>query len=348
MNFKDFLNCGCFIAVPSLNKVWILSNFSFFEKNDDKQFAFYKNDFFLTEKYPWMKGEYHCEMSIDDFKNTINQFQSTKPEIKWNALKKNNYKLQFNSLLNEIKKGNLIKGVPFSSQDSGYKLNNENLVYLLNSLFNYEKSNNLYLYGLWDFKKNYGFMGASPELLFTQNEKLIETYALAGTINNNKISCAIDNKIIREHNLVIDGIKEDLAKFGDINVEETVLLKLEKFSHLKSSIQLNLKSDLSFKQILSAIHPTPALGAFPKNAGFHWLHEVENKIEKRYDYCSPFGICIDKNSSLCVGVIRCLEWKKQFLKISAGGGVIEESIFEDEWDEICMKIQSVKNYFNLL
>ena len=339
MNVNDFLNCGCFIAVPNLNKVWVLTNFSSFEKNEENEFAFYKNNFFLTEKYPWLRAENHYEMDLGEFKNFINKFNAIKPNIIWNSLNQENYKQQFDSLKNEIQNGNLIKGVPFTHQISHVELNKENLVYLPNALFNYENRANL--------NQKQGFIGASPELLFTQNEKLIETYALAGTINNKKISDGIDNKIIREHNLVIDGIKKDLANFGEISTEKTVLLKLEKFSHLKSVLQLQLKDNFNYKHILAAIQPTPALGAFPKKEGFNWLYEIEEKIEKRFDYCSTFGICIDKNFSLCVGVIRCLQWQNNSLKITAGGGVIEESIFEDEWEEICMKIDSVKNYFKL-
>lgn len=354
MNISTFLQCGCFLAAPHLNKIWLLSNPSHFEKNSEFEFSFYKSNFFLSEKYPWLRGENSFNMNIEDFKQQLSQLNSIKPNIQWNSVDQVSYKKQFNFLKNEIQTGNLIKGVPFTHQISHFSLKQENLVYLLNSLFNYENNANLYLYGFWNLEQNVGFMGASPELIFTQHENLVETHALAGTIRNLKNTICnfrtsenIDKKIIREHKLVIDGIKRTLTNFGNVKEEQTELLKLEKFSHLRSVLQVNLKKDFDFEQILSAIHPTPALGAFPKKEGFHWLHDVEEKIEKRFEYCSPFGICVDENFSLCVAVIRCLQWQNGILRITAGGGVIEESVFEDEWEEICMKIASVKSYFKL-
>lgn len=344
---NDFLNYGCFIALPALNKIWILTNFESYEKNDEHKFAFYKNNFFLTEKFPWLRAKNHYEADLNEFKKLIFNFKKERPFIKWEIANKLKYKQQFDSLQLEINKGNLIKGVPFTHQISNSIINQEQLVYLLDRLLNYEKNNDLYLYGFWNLAQKQGFMGASPELLFTQNSNYIETYALAGTISNKEINNKINNKIILEHNFVLDGIKENLRKFGEINTEKTVLLELEKFSHLKSALILKLKNIFNFEDILAAIHPTPALGAFPQKIGLSWLQKIENKIEKRYDYCSPFGICIDKNFSLCIGIIRCLQWHNNSLKITAGGGVIKESIFEDEWEEICMKIEAVKNYFNL-
>lgn len=347
MNLNDFLNCGCFLAVPKLNKVWILTNISSFENKLENELAFYKNNFFLTEKNPWLKGKHHYEMTFHDFKKILDEQKFSPPNIQWNELNFENYKKQFYSLKKEIEQGNLIKGVPFAHQSSQYHLNKKNLVYLIKSIFSYEKNENLYLYGFWNLNQEQGFLGASPELLFTQNNNSIDTFALAGTIHNSKLNQEIDPKIIREHNFVIDGIKEDLSYLGNINTKKTELLTLEKFSHLKTALKFNLKDKFDFQQVLTAIHPTPALGAFPKNIGNEWLYNIEENIEKRFNYCCPFGISLDNNFSLCIGVIRCLQWNHGVLRVTAGGGVIAESIFEDECEEICMKIDSVKNYFNI-
>ncbi|MES2615890.1 MAG: chorismate-binding protein [Bdellovibrionota bacterium] len=347
MNINNFLNSGCFILDPNFNKIWALTNINTVEKNNANGFAFYKNNFFLTEKSPWLQGEHYYEIELFEFKELLSKATRIKPKIEWNEISQDNYKQQFDSLKKEICTGNLLKGVPFAHQTANLELCKENLAYLLNSLFEYECKEGLYLYGFWNLQQKIGFLGASPELLFTQKNNLIETYALAGTVRNNIKSENIQCKIIREHNFVVDGMQTELAALGDVHIDKTELLKLEQFSHLKSPLQLKLKKDFDFKQVLTAIHPTPALGAFPKKTGFKWLQYVEDKIEKRLNYCSPFGICINKNFSLCVGVIRCLQWENNSLKITAGGGVIEESIFEEEWEEVCMKLESIRQYFKI-
>jgi hypothetical protein len=57
-----------------------------------------------------------------------------------------------------------------------------------------------------------------------------------------KINPTEVQKSIETYSREIRGIKKDLGSFGEIVTEKTVLLKLEKFSHLKSVLHLKLKN----------------------------------------------------------------------------------------------------------
>ena len=347
MNLNEFLTCGCFLALPKLNKVFISSHFEFSDKLNENEICFYKNNFFLGEKKPWLISKNTFEMSFHEFSSLILTHLEKKPILNWITLDIEKYKLQFNSLKNEIEKENFIKGVPFVHQSTSHKVTRQNLTYFLQSLFQKESFDNLYLYGYWNFNLEEGFLGASPELLFTQNKNQIQTDALAGTVENNKLFQKDDEKILREHNLVIEGIQKNLNPYGYITTEKTTLLKLETFSHLKSTLKLTLNHEFNFEQILSALHPTPALGTFPKQEGLEWLKLIEENIEKRFFYCNPFGLYLNQNFSICIGVIRCLQWNNHTLFLTAGGGVIKESEFKKEWEEIKLKLNSIKTIFKL-
>lgn len=347
MQWNEFLTHGCFLGIPSQEKVYVMA---LPQKSDQFLFdkpCFYKNNFFLDDAFPWLIGDDFFEFTFIDFKNEIKNYFSKKPILNWNPLHKKNYIKQFDSLMSLIQNGVLQKGVPFIHQECNFEIKLEHLVYFLNEVFLLNKDINMFYYGCWNLNEKSGFIGVTPELLFTKNGNRIDTCALAGTVSNSSKSKIIDEKILKEHLFVAEALEKNLNTFGIVKADKCHLVKLKNFSHLKTDIHLDLNAPFSFEDILSAIHPSPALGTFPKQEGLAWLRTVESQMLKKYDYCSPFGLYLNEHYSLCVGTIRCLQWNKNIVRVSAGGGVIRESALEKEWEEIQIKIQAIKNYFNI-
>ena len=97
-------------------------------------------------------------------------------------------------------------------------------------------------------------------------------------------------------------------------------------------IEVILEQPIDFKAATTALHPTPALGAFPKEAGFTWL-ENYNQQMPRGRYGAPVG-CLLNNQATCIVAIRNVQWKGSQAKIGAGCGIVKESVLENEWNEI--------------
>jgi isochorismate synthase EntC len=344
----DFLDCGYFIGIPSENKIWCMasSHQTYSSSQNLKPPYFYLNDFYMSKNEPFCKGEIFFELSYFNLLEMILKEKSEKPNIKWDELEKDIYITQFDSLKMEIEKNFLKKGVPYSYLKGNAEIKRENKIYLMKKILENKNQSSSYIYGYWN--KNEGFIGSTPELLFIQKNKIVHTIALAGTIPNEpkakKEEFLLDTKMQKEHFFVVEGLKLSLFKFGKVVIGDTKLLELPKLIHLKTDIQIELLSNDKFKfeNFLIEIHPTAAVGTLPKNPQSNWLAQSENEISKRGYYAAPFGVVLDENNSICICTIRGMQWNGSSLKICAGGGVIHESEFSMEWEEIISKINAIK------
>ncbi|WP_186646135.1 chorismate-binding protein [Fluviispira vulneris] len=350
---NQFLNCGFFIGDLNEDKIWLMSSSIRQEKYlENNSFPFfYLNNFFSNKKNPFYKGLNFQEMNISDFQNIIEKESSKKPDIKWDQANKDFYLKQYSELKKELSLKVLKKGVPYTFQEGSCKLNNENKLYLIKNILKNRKQNSSYIYGFW--KDDEGFIGTTPELLFIQKNNNIQTIALAGTVPNeknvDKNKFINDPKMRNEHVYVIEGMKQTLEKFGEFSIGKTHLLELPKLIHLKTDINIKISENIDFdyESFLKELHPTAALGILPKNSKSSWLKSFEStKINRGY-FAAPFGVVLNKNNSIFISTIRGMQWQNKKLKISAGGGVIQESIFADEWIEILSKINSIKDNLGL-
>ncbi|KAB8038741.1 hypothetical protein GCL60_07710 [Silvanigrella paludirubra] len=346
---NEFLESAYFIGSPNENKIWCMvssfENYSFEEKITPPYF--YLNNFYLSKAKPYCKGEVFFEMTYSEFSDFLQFENDEKPNIKWENVNKEYYLSKFLELKEEIKNNILKKAVPYSFINGNVKINKLNKLYLLKKLLENKDQKHSYIYGFWN--KNTGFIGSSPELLFTQNVKNIHTIALAGTIPNNsstnKNEFLLDPKMQKEHYYVIEGIKQSLNKFGKIKMGETNLLELPKLIHLKTDINIEIENQnlFQFHQFIDVIHPTPAIGSLPKNSQSNWLSESVVEHSNRGYYAAPFGVVLNDQKSICICTIRGIQWNEENIKICAGGGVIFESEFDLEWEEILSKINAIKH-----
>ncbi|APJ04950.1 chorismate-binding protein [Silvanigrella aquatica] len=345
---KNFWNCGCFIGIPSENKIYVMTHQSDFKNNECilNPPYFYLNDFYMNHSSPYFKGEVFFEISYSEMLKLISKEFSEKPQISWNELSKKNYINQFESIKNAIDTGYLKKGVPYSSLNGQSLISTKNKVYLIKSLLENKNQNSTYIYGYWN--QFNGFIGSTPELLFIQNDCYVQTIALAGTVPNaknvNKEAFVNNQKMQKEHLLVIEGLKHSLSQFGMVSIGETKILELPKLIHLKTDILVKLKENFpfQFEKFLKEIHPTAAVGSLPKNSQGNWLPQTKEEILNRGYYAAPFGIILDENNSICICTIRGMQWQDNIVKICAGGGVILESDINLEWQEIESKMDAIK------
>ena len=218
----------------------------------------------------------------------------------------------------------------------------------LKSSLKYIQQNQAYLYGFWD--NNEGVLGATPEILFTYGEEgELVTMACAGTRKKGEDIAAFfsDLKELNEHHLVVKGITESLSPFGTVSVGKLQLVELPQLVHLVTPINVELHEKLLFQEAVNALHPTPALGAFPKNKGKAWLEDYQQKIP-RLRFGAPAGYWFsDGKSSKCYVSIRNVQWKGNQMQIAAGCGVVADSICDKEWDEVNVKLNAVQEMLAL-
>jgi menaquinone-specific isochorismate synthase len=304
---------------------------------------FYFPDFFLTSSTPWFTHEKNAEISPLELLSLLEKHACEKTEITWTEASKDNFKLEFDILQTKLQLGRLQKGVLYTFESHPNPLSLSQRALSLYSGLQHIAHSPLYFYGFWDDKE--GLLGLTPEILFKQNQSHVEIDAIAGTCSHDAPDLRVDPKIVQEHTLVIDGIRDSLSAFGTLSISPIQQMTVGSLVHLKANIQLLLHTPLSMQDLIQKLHPTPALGTYPRLEGLPWLQEVAFRIPRKR-YGAPVGV-FWKNQSICYVAIRNVQWDKYGMKLFAGCGILLESRFEEEWKEIHLKLKAIKKLLTL-
>ena len=181
------------------------------------------------------------------------------------------------------------------------------------------------------------WMGASPELLMNKNESTFKTVSLAGTRTEN---VNWTTKEREEQQVVTDYILDKISPFSiSIKVSEPYDLDTGAIIHLKSDIEFNLKNNSSIWDLVSILHPTPAVCGIPTKGAKKLIGELEP--HKRNLYTGFIGpMDINNHSSLFVN-LRCMQICKEEISLYLGGGIMGESLPEKEWIETQNKAKTL-------
>jgi menaquinone-specific isochorismate synthase len=193
-------------------------------------------------------------------------------------------------------------------------------------------------------------LGATPEVLFDlHDERRLTTMAVAGTrwsaVGPHALQSSVKDR--DEHQFVVYDLLNRLASWGHASVSGTVVRPFGALEHLVAEISLDANSPLDFEAVARELHPTPALGVYPRNdAGLAWLAGIDPDGE-RFRFGAPFGISVPSEPSRCVVAIRNVQYRNGELSIWAGCGVVAQSRYEEEWQEVLDKIQTVRTLWGL-
>lgn len=377
-DWSEFLAHGYFLGSPALNKVWCVygdltahSECAQREQNaqtilentpdflSDRTFCFYRNDFEGSIQKPWISSQHCYEFKIDDFFSQIKNFKSSAPNVRWHTEKnkKNRqiYQDIFEKIKNAIDASLIQKAVPFYREQGECELTQDHLIHFFKCLLPLKQNSELFFYGVWNLKQGKLQFGASPELLFVQDENILETIALAGTSISPKTEFS-DIKMQSEHNYVVQDLHERLKKYGHVTLHDTIIVPFQNFFHQKTKFIVDCQNkDYKFEDFLDSVYPSAAIGAYPRAKGLEFLKQLEEEHgQKRGFFAAPIGIQYSVNAQrsghfkLCVSTIRGIECDAGKIFITAGGGVVAQSMFSNEWEEINLKIKSIKSIYQLI
>ncbi len=194
--------------------------------------------------------------------------------------------------------------------------------------------------GLW--------VGATPETLLTVENGIAHTMALAGSQEYQGVTDVLWNDKEKQEqeyvtNYIVKQLEPHVADL-EINTPETV--RAGQLLHLQSSISGVLKTkDTSLKQILTALHPTPAVCGLPKVDALQFILDNENYNREFYTGFLGELNYESKNdqyrsSDLYVN-LRCMQLKEKEALVYVGGGITKQSDPENEWIETMNKSKTM-------
>ena len=192
------------------------------------------------------------------------------------------------------------------------------------------------------------FIGASPERLYRRRGRAIESEALAGTRARGAtpaLDAALAKELLssekdrHEHGLVAQAIRAALAGLC-AQVEEpspTGLLQLHECQHLYCLIRGMLRAEVTDRQVLEVLHPTPAVGGCPTPEACRCLEHLEPF--SRGWYAAPVG-WLGRDEAEFAVAIRSGLVRSGRVHVFSGAGIVAASSPEEEWEEIETKMGS--------
>ncbi len=200
---------------------------------------------------------------------------------------------------------------------------------------------------LWMHPKTGTWMGATPESLFQLNGQVFSTMSLAGTRRvEDENNGDWTDKEMAEQQYVTDFIKDQLEPITeDLFVSERRTHRAGNLLHLKNEIGGSLKDDrFPIKNLIKALHPTPAVCGFPRKESLEFILENEGYDREFYaGFTGEMNILHQGRQRTRLFVnLRCLKLLKNEAHLFVGGGITDKSRPEDEWNETVAKSQTVK------
>lgn len=186
--------------------------------------------------------------------------------------------------------------------------------------------------------------GASPETLVSLKNSRLSTFPIAGTCPRGETpeedealiaELLKDEKELSEHNMLVDLGRNDLGKvseFGSVKVETyQEVVRYSHVSHISSTVTGTLKAGLDQLDALGAVLPAGTLSGAPKKRAIEIINALEG--QKRGVYGGAVGyIDFSGNMDMCIA-IRMAVRKNDKVYVSAGAGIVADSIPENEFNE---------------
>ena len=207
------------------------------------------------------------------------------------------------------------------------------------------------------------WLAATPEILLESSCGTGRTVALAGTMKLDESQLGFDNppsasvddaasgifwstKNIKEQRYVATYISDVLKRFaGACREEGPRTVRAGNIVHLRSDFTFELADTSRIGSLLDILHPTPAVCGLPKTETYR--HIVDHEHTDRRYYSGFMGpLCHDGATHLYVS-LRCMQIVDgRHYRLYAGGGLLKDSVEEQEWCETEAKMETMLRLFD--
>ncbi len=195
-------------------------------------------------------------------------------------------------------------------------------------------------------------VGSSPEMLVRVENRVVETFPIAGTrphvknpTENRRLTEELlaDPKERAEHVMLVDLGRNDIgkvSKFGSVHLPE--FMKVHQYSHVQhivSRVVGDLRDECSCYDALRAVFPAGTVSGAPKVRAMEIIEELEPTT--RGPYAGAVGYFSYNGNADFAITIRTLVVNGDKAHIQVGAGIVADSDPEKEWYETEQKAQAL-------
>ncbi|MER3437841.1 MAG: hypothetical protein C4346_09775 [Chloroflexota bacterium] len=201
------------------------------------------------------------------------------------------------------------------------------------------------------------FLGATPELLVRLSQRTVTAHCLAGSIARGasedeaaelaqRLLASAKDRV--EHEIVVQSTEAALRAVCDEVVrapDAPYVVRSGSVQHLLTPVTGRVRNGKGLLELLDVLHPTPAVGGFPREVALAAIREREG-LDRGW-YAGPVGwmdfagdgmFAVAIRSALLTGAEACLY---------AGCGIVAGSEPEAEYQETCLKLKPMLAALNL-
>ena len=194
--------------------------------------------------------------------------------------------------------------------------------------------------------------GSSPEILVRLEDDVVTLRPIAGTRPRGQTTqedqdleaeLLADPKELAEHLMLIDLGRNDVGRVsrtGSVTVTDT--MTIERYSHVMhivSNVSGRVSEELDAIDVLCAAFPAGTLSGAPKVRALEIIEELEP--DRRGIYSGAIGY-IGWNGNMDTAIaIRTALIRQGTVYIQAGGGIVADSVPQNEWEESMNKARAV-------
>jgi anthranilate synthase component 1 len=201
-------------------------------------------------------------------------------------------------------------------------------------------------------------VGSSPEVLVKIRGRELSYRAIAGTRRRGRneaeddalaLELAADEKERAEHIMLVDLGRNDLgrvSKYGTVHVED--LMFIERYSHvmhLVSALKAEMREGVDRWDALMACFPAGTVSGAPKVRAMEIIDELEPTRRGVYAGAIMY-VDFSNNLDSCIA-IRTLVVRGDKGYVQAGGGIVADSIPENEYMETVNKSRALLRAISL-
>ena len=196
-----------------------------------------------------------------------------------------------------------------------------------------------------------GFLGASPELLVRRQGSLVRAQPMAGTAprggdpdaDADLAAALLASPTYRhEHQITIDMVYDTLlpwCSYLDYEAEPSIVA-VANVQHLATFVEGRLSDPPpSVLELVAALHPTPAVSGWPRDAAVAWIRANEELDRGRY--AGAVGWVDGAGNGAWAVSIRCAEVHGDRARLFAGNGIVAGSDPQTELAETEAKLAAV-------
>jgi anthranilate synthase component I len=264
------------------------------------------------------------------------------------------YSAHVTRLKDHIKKGDIIQAVP------SHRIARPTTLHPFN-IYRHLRTVNPSPYLFYIDCAEFSIVGASPELLVKVEAGRIVTHPIAGTVkrgldpdHDKQLAEELRNSIKdrAEHVMLVDLARNDINRVcHPLSTRVDRFMVVEKFSHVQhlvSQVSGVLREGQTRWDAFRSIFPAGTVSGAPKVRAMELIAELE--VEKRGVYAGAVGYFGFSRVSLdgtkveeegamdtCIA-LRTMVVKDGVAYLQAGGGIVFDSIEEDEWQETGNKL----------